>query len=47
MKSNKKSLHVKMIHQETQLQMQSIDEENSKYFISSQKMNHFVPIYYQ
>ena len=37
MKSKKKSLHVKMIHQVTQLQMQSIDEENSKYFISSHK----------
>ena len=35
MKSNKKSLHVKMIHQVTQLQMKSIDDENSKYFISS------------
>ena len=47
MKSKKKSLHVKMIHQVTQLQMQSIDEENNKYFISSHKMYHFVPIYNQ
>ena len=47
MKSKKKSLHVKMIHQVTQLQMQSIDDENSKYFISSHKMYHFVPIYNQ
>ena len=38
MKSKKKSLHVKMIHQVTQLQMQSIDEGNNKYFISSHKM---------
>ena len=44
MKSKKKSLNVKIIHQVTQLQMQSIDEENSKYFISSHKMYHFVPI---
>ena len=36
-----------MIHQVTQLQMQSIDEENSKYFISSHKMYHFVPIHNQ
>ena len=47
MKSKKKSLHVKMIHQVTQLQMQSIDEENNKYFISSHKMYHFVLIYNQ
>ena len=47
MKSKKKSLHVKMIHQVTQLQMHSIDEENSKYFISSHKMYHFVPIHNQ
>ena len=47
MKSKKKSLHVKMIHQVTQLQMQSIDEENSKHFISSHKMYHFVPIHNQ
>ena len=47
MKSKKKSLHVKMIHQVTQLQMQSIDEENNKYFISSHKMYHFVQIYNQ
>ena len=46
-KSKKKSLHVKMIHQVTQLQMQSSDEENNKYFISSHKMHHFVPIYNQ
>ena len=36
-----------MIHQVTQLHMQSIDEENNKYFISSHKMYHFVPIYNQ
>ena len=47
MKSKKKSLHVKMIHQVTHLQMQGIDEENSKYFISSHKMYNFVPIYNQ
>ena len=29
MKSKKKSLHVKMIHQVTQLQVQSIDEQNN------------------
>ena len=33
-----------MIHQVTKLQMQSIDEENNKYFISSHTMYHFVPI---
>ena len=47
MKSKKKGLHVKMIHQVTQLQMQSIDEENSKYFISSHTIYHYVPIYNQ
>ena len=47
MKSKKKSLHVKMIHQVTQLQLQSIDDENNKYFIPSHKMYHFVPIYNQ
>ena len=36
-----------MIHQVAQLQMQSIDEENNTYFISSHKMYHFVPIYNQ
>ena len=47
MKSKKKILHVQMIHQVIQLQMQSIDIENNKYFISSNKMYHFVPIYNQ
>ena len=36
-----------MIHQVTQLQMQSSDDENSEYFISSNKMIHFVPIHNQ
>ena len=36
-----------MIHQETQLQMQLIDEENNEYFLSSQKMYQFVSIYNQ
>ena len=36
-----------MIHHVTQFQMQSSDDENSKYFISSHKMIHFVPIHNQ
>ena len=36
-----------MIHQVTQLQMQSSDDENSEHFISSNKMIHFVPIHNQ
>ena len=39
-KSKKNRLHVKMIHQVTQLQMQSIEEQNNKYFISSHKIYH-------
>ena len=45
--SKKKSLHIKMIHQVTQLQMQSIDQENNYYFISSHKMYYYVQIYIQ
>ena len=36
-----------MIHQVTQLQMQSSDDVNSEYIISSHKMIHFVPIHNQ
>ena len=36
-----------MIHQVKQLQMQSRDDENSEYFISSNKIIHFVPIHNQ
>ena len=36
-----------MIHQVTQLQMQSSDDENSEYFISSHQMIHFVQIHNQ
>ena len=38
--SQRRSSHVKMIPK-----MQSINEENNKYSISSHKMYHFVPIY--
>ena len=40
--SKKESLHIIMIQQITQLQMQSIDDENNKYFISSHNTYHFV-----
>ena len=36
-----------MIYQVKKLQMQSSDDENSKYFISSHKMIHCVPIHNQ
>ena len=45
--SKKKCLLIKMIHQVTQLQKQSMKEQNNKYFISSHKMYHCVPIYNQ